>query len=108
MQRQIGIMQGRLLPKYLGRYQAHPLGYWQKEFDKAKELGLYCVEFILDYNDAEQNPLLKEGGVDIILRKINETGVKVTSVCADYFMEAPLHHTASNICNNNINDIIRS
>lgn len=92
MQRQIGIMQGRLLPKYFGRYQAHPLGYWQKEFDLAKELGLYCVEFILDYNDAEQNPLLKEDGVDRILEKVNESGVKVKSICADYFMEAPLHH----------------
>jgi sugar phosphate isomerase/epimerase len=92
MQRQIGIMQGRLLPKYFGRYQAHPLGYWQKEFDLAKELGLYCVEFILDYNDAEQNPLLKEDGVERILEKVNESGVKVKSICADYFMEAPLHH----------------
>jgi L-ribulose-5-phosphate 3-epimerase UlaE len=92
MQRQIGIMQGRLLPKYFGRYQAHPLGYWHNEFDLAKELGLYCVEFILDYNDVEQNPLLKEGGVDSILEKANESGVKVKSICADYFMEAPLHH----------------
>lgn len=91
MQRQIGIMQGRLLPKYLGRYQAHPLGYWENEFDKAKELGLYCVEFILDYNDAEKNPLLNEGGVQQILKKTSETGVQVKSICADYFMEAPLH-----------------
>ena len=97
MQRQIGIMQGRLLPKYFGRYQAHPLGYWQKEFDLAKELGLYCVEFILDYNDAEQNPLLKEDGVDSILEKVNESGVQVKSICADYFMEAPLHHTDESV-----------
>ena len=32
----LGIMQGRLLPKYNGRYQAHPVGYWQKEFEYAK------------------------------------------------------------------------
>ena len=36
----IGVMQGRLLPKYKGRYQAHPVGYWQDEFPKAAELGL--------------------------------------------------------------------
>ena len=33
-------MQGRLLPKYKGRYQAHPVGYWQNEFDIAASLNL--------------------------------------------------------------------
>jgi len=59
-------MQGRLLPKYQGRYQAHPLGYWQEEFPKAAELGLDCIEFILDFNDAELNPLLRDDGPDEI------------------------------------------
>ena len=55
----IGVMQGRLLPKYQGRYQAHPVGYWQDEFYIASKNGLDCIEFILDFNDAEINPLLK-------------------------------------------------
>ena len=29
---QVGVMQGRLLPKYKGRYQAHPKDTWQDEF----------------------------------------------------------------------------
>jgi len=86
-------MQGRLLPKYQGRYQAHPLGYWQKEFPIAKSLGLDCIEFILDYNDAENNPLLKSEGIDEICEIVEETGIRVRTVCADYFMEAPLHST---------------
>lgn len=85
-------MQGRLLPKYKGRYQAHPFGYWQDEFLKAAELGLDCIEFILDFNDAELNPLLRDDGPDEILLLSEKTGVKVVTVCADYFMEAPLHH----------------
>jgi L-ribulose-5-phosphate 3-epimerase len=86
-----GVMQGRLLPKFKGRYQAHPLGYWQDEFTKAKEVGLNCIEFILDFNDAEENPLLSSKGVEEILKVSEKTGVKVHTVCADYFMEAPLH-----------------
>lgn len=87
----LGIMQGRLLPKYKGRYQAHPVNYWKDEFAIAKSLNLDYIEFILDFNDAEINPLLSEEGIAEI-RKITETsGVKVRSVCADYFMEAPLH-----------------
>lgn len=85
-------MQGRLLPKYHGRYQAHPVGYWREEFLQAATLGLDCIEFILDFDDAEANPLLRLDGPDEILRIAAETGVNVRTVCADLFMEMPLHH----------------
>lgn len=90
-QYRLGVMQGRLLPKYQGRYQAHPVGYWQQEFHLAAELGLDLIEFILDYNDADLNPLMRAEGLDEIARLTEETGIAVKSVCADYFMEAPLH-----------------
>lgn len=87
----IGIMQGRLLPKYKGRYQAHPIGYWEKEFPIASKLGLDSIEFILDFNNAEENPLLASGGIENIKRVEKSSGVKVRSICADYFMSAPIH-----------------
>jgi L-ribulose-5-phosphate 3-epimerase len=89
--KKIGVMQGRLLPKYQGRYQAFPQGYWQEEFYMARQLGLEAIEFILDYNDYVLNPLMSVQGVDEIRRLMQVTGVKVRSICADYFMEAPLH-----------------
>lgn len=91
MLRPLGVMQGRLLPQYKGRYQAHPLGYWQDEFALAANLGLDCIEFILDFNDAAHNPLLTQEGRKQIKSLSDQTGVRVISVCADYFMEAPLH-----------------
>jgi L-ribulose-5-phosphate 3-epimerase len=91
MLNKIGVMQGRLLPKYQGRYQAHPVNYWQDEFSIAQNIGVDCIEFILDYNDAVKNPLLTDSGVDEIKRVIDKTGVTVNTICADYFMEAPLH-----------------
>jgi L-ribulose-5-phosphate 3-epimerase len=87
----IGIMQGRLLPRYRGRYQAHPVGFWSAEFYIAKELGFSQIEFILDYNEYEKNPLMSKKGIKEIKEIIKETGVKVKSICADYFMEAPFH-----------------
>ena len=84
-------MQGRLLPKYQGRYQAHPIGYWKDEFPIASDLGLDSIEFILDYNDVEKNPLLSIGGIEDIKKAEQLSGVKVRSICADYFMEAPIH-----------------
>jgi len=91
MKNKIGVMQGRLVPKYQGRYQAFPIGMWQDEFKIATECGLDLIEFILDFNDAEDNPLLKSGGIDEIANVSKETGVSVKTICADYFMEAPLH-----------------
>jgi sugar phosphate isomerase/epimerase len=91
MLKNIGIMQGRLLPKYQGRYQAHPLGYWEKEFPIASKLGLDSIEFILDFNNVEENPLLAPGGIESIQRAEQNSGIKVRSICADYFMEAPIH-----------------
>ena len=44
----IGVMQGRLLPKYKGRFQAHPKDTWHDEFALANSLGLDLIEFIFD------------------------------------------------------------
>lgn len=88
---EIGVMQGRLSPKYNGRYQAHPVGNWQREFPLAKELGLDLIEFILDFDGADKNPLLTQSGRLEILEQIDLTGIRVQTICADYFMEAPLH-----------------
>jgi L-ribulose-5-phosphate 3-epimerase len=97
MRNKLGVMQGRLLPKYNKRYQAHPVDSWQDEFLIAKHFGLDCIEFILDYNDAEKNPLLKDGGIDEIKKIVDQTDVTVFTICADYFMEAPLHSKDQNI-----------
>ena len=90
-------MQGRLVPKYQGRYQAFPIGMWQDEFKVAKECGLDLIEFILDFNDAEENPLLKLGGINEIISVSKNTGVSVKTICADYFMEAPLHSSDNEV-----------
>jgi len=97
MNNKFGVMQGRLVPKYQGRYQAFPIGMWQDEFKIAKECGLDLIEFILDFNDAEENPLLKIGGINEIINISKTTGVLVQTICADYFMEAPLHSSDNSI-----------
>jgi len=91
MTNKYGVMQGRLVPKVEGRYQAFPIGMWQREFEVARECGLDLIEFILDFNEANENPLLKEHGIDEIKKVIKSTGVSIQSICADYFMHAPLH-----------------
>jgi len=102
----IGVMQGRLLPKYKGRYQAHPVGYWEKEFSIASELKLECIEFIFDYNEFNLNPLYSKTGINKLIDQINQSGVAVKSVCADYLMEAPFHSENPDIVTSSQNVIM--
>ena len=95
--KKIGVMQGRLLPKYQGRYQAHPIGYWEDEFEIAASIGIDLIEFILDYNNFEENPLMSLSGCEKIKAITGQCGVMVKTICADYFMEAPLHSTDLNV-----------
>ena len=99
-------MQGRLLPKYKGRYQAHPVGYWHNEFAIAANLKLDCIEFIFDFNHFELNPLYTKFGINKIREQIDQTGIGVKSVCADYLMEAPFHSDNSSIVNSSQKVII--
>ena len=62
-----------------------------KEFYIASSLGLSFIEFIFDYNDYEINPLYTSQGREEILSLKNNTGVNVISICADFFMKAPIH-----------------
>lgn len=93
----IGVMQGRLLPKIDGRYQAHPVNNWQDEFLIASDLGLNFIEFILDIDHFESNPLMSSDRCAEIFDLTQKTGILVKTVCADYFMEAPLHSSDKNI-----------
>mgnify|MGYP000049982630 CR=1 FL=1 len=97
-----GTIQGRLLPKYKGRYQAHPVGYWRDEFYLAKEIGLDCIEFILDFNNVDQNPLINAVEFKKLEAIIIETGVVVKTLCADYFMDAPLHSKDKDVAKNSL------
>ena len=58
----IGVMQGRLLPKFQNRFQAFP-NSWVREFQIARSIGLKNIEFIFDYDCYKQNPLFTSYGI---------------------------------------------
>jgi len=93
----IGVMQGRLVPKFNNQYQAHPIGYWDSEFDLGARVGLDLIEFIVDLAHIESNPLMNAEGLANLATVISRSGVNVSSVCADCFMSAPLHSSSAEI-----------
>ena len=58
MMNKVGFMQGRLSPIVDNKIQAFPFDHWEKEFSIAKELGIKCMEWTLDYPNLRCNPLL--------------------------------------------------
>jgi L-ribulose-5-phosphate 3-epimerase len=86
----MGIMQGRLLPPIGERIQAFPINNWRQEFPLAYACGLRFIEWIYEHSEHEQNPIASEKGINEIHDLAEATGVRVFSICADYFMDALL------------------
>jgi len=97
----LGVMQGRLTsPKGRG-IQFFPFDNWQNEFKIAKKMGLDEIEFIFDYYKYRKNPLWTKMGRKEIKNLVLKTGVKVNSVCADYFMRKPFFRSSKKVYSSN-------
>jgi len=90
----IGIVQGRLSPPVPGRLQAFPWRTWRDEFSRARTCGFASIEWVFEVDRYDQNPIWAQEGVVAITRQVDETGVRVDSICADYFMAHPFFGVA--------------
>jgi hexulose-6-phosphate isomerase len=82
----VGVIQGRLSPRPPGKLQEFPWRSYAAEFHTAARLGFHSIEWIFEAARFEENPLWTESGRDEIGQLIAQSGVRVQSVCADYFM----------------------
>jgi L-ribulose-5-phosphate 3-epimerase len=85
----IGIMQGRLSPAG-ARAQSFPFASWLDEFDRARDCGFDCIEWLLTAEHLDDNPFWSDVAVVDLRRVTARTGVSVRSVCADCFITQPL------------------
>jgi len=82
----IGVMQGRLSPPKENLIQHYPIDSWEQEFSICRNLGLDCIEWVFEFTNFKQNILFDIDDCIQIQSIINNTGVSVNSVVADYFM----------------------
>lgn len=90
MTARVGIMQGRLLPPFEGRFQTFPAEDWREEFPRAQAAGLHCIEWIYELPHEAENPLGTDAGLAEMKVLADRTGVTARSICADYYMQRPL------------------
>lgn len=90
----IGFMQGRLSPQVDGRIQAFPRQHWRDEFPAAAALGIHLMEWTLDDDGLEQNPLMTPSGREEIVALAEANSLRIPSVTGDCFMQAPFWKAA--------------
>ena len=78
-------MQGRLSFPIDNKIQYFPKNRWQDEFKEAASCNFACIEWIFD--TYENNPIMDNFKITEMKSLSNKFGVKINSVCADYFME---------------------
>src|SRR5262245_30505812 len=84
----IGFMQGRLSAMVAGRIQAFPWNEWRDEFARAAALGFPLMEWTLDADRLDENPLLTQEGEREIRVLSERHGVTVGSLTGDFLMQA--------------------
>jgi hexulose-6-phosphate isomerase len=82
-------MQGRLVPPVDGRIQAFPREGWRDEIRIAGGCGLPFLEWTLDAEGLDENPLLRADGRDEIRELCRRFELGVPSITGDCFMQAP-------------------
>lgn len=92
----IVIMQGRLSQPHPNRLQAFPWSSWEMEFSYASTIGYDLIEWIFDAERYQTNPIWTTNGIGLIKKLADNSGVKVQSVCADYFMAHPFFRVPEN------------
>jgi hexulose-6-phosphate isomerase len=85
----IGFMQGRLSKIRNNRIQSFPWEVWEDEFSCAFDLELSNMEWTIDSERFEENPLITEYGKNEITNLISKFNIQIPSVTCDYFMENP-------------------
>lgn len=95
----LGFMQGRLTNKGGFFPQQFPEDQWEKEFEIAAQIGFDCVEWMFNYDNWENNPLMHSFGLDKICIMQEKTGILVSGICANYFMKKSIYDVNDKIEN---------
>ena len=85
----LGFMQGRLVPQEKGIIQSFPWSSWEDEFKIANKIGLNLMEWTLDYKRFYLNPINNEEGRKLINYLKIKNNIKIKSVTCDFFMQSP-------------------
>lgn len=92
---EIGFVQGRLSRPVDGRIQAFPVANWRVEFPIAEAHGFALMEWVVDAESLDANPLLTPAGRREIRDLCSAHSVRIGSVMCDFLMVKPFYKGSS-------------
>lgn len=103
----IGFMQGRLSKIRNNRIQSFPWGTWKEEFLCASNTDFSIMEWTIDSERFEENPLITSNGNKEIISLARKFSIIIPSVTCDYFMENPPWKTDLKVVKKLITSILK-
>lgn len=100
-------MQGRLVPPLAGKIQAFPWDNWRDEFRLAHQAGFGIMEWTIDADRIDDNPLMTPRGRAEIDELSKRYQVTVVSLTGDCFMHAPFHKAHGKSRASRLRDLVR-
>ena len=88
----LGVMQGRLVEPSPGKIQEFPKKNWESEFPILRNLGIHLLEWTIDWQGIDDNPILSESEIPKILKLQIENELVIPSATLDCFMQFPCWH----------------
>ena len=85
-----GIVQGRLIQSPEDCLQWFPQEHWESEFFIASTLGYDYIEFIVETQHNENNPVWTEKGIKRILALAERNKLSLHAICNDFIIENKL------------------
>jgi hexulose-6-phosphate isomerase len=85
-------MQGRLVEPSPGKIQEFPKKNWESEFPILRNLGIHLLEWTIDWQGIDDNPILNESEIPKILKLQIENELVIPSATLDCFMQFPCWH----------------
>ena len=89
IKKKVGFMQGRLSPMIGNKIQSFPKLTWENEFKIANKIDISLMEWTIDQEDFNLNPIMNLIGqkrIKILSKKYN---LKIVSLTGDCFMQSP-------------------
>lgn len=94
----IGVMQGRLVPDENCTIQSFPAKRWKDEFPILTALGLNLLEWTIDLNSYNCNPICSSSGLEVINKHKQRSSIRVESITCDFVMQlGPFNDYSSKI-----------
>jgi hypothetical protein len=81
----IGFMQGRLVKPVKSKIQEFPINDWEYELELANNINLNFIEWVIDKNSIDSNPIFFN--TEYVKNSLKKNHIEIGSLSDDFFLQ---------------------